>query len=76
MDAVFYLLDALPLFRGKSLQEIQEITSEIGMLGNYGLDINDSQESLLWALPGRAFSALHLIRIMYAGFKKIESGDG
>ena len=26
---------------GKSLQEIQEITFEIGMLGQYGLDIND-----------------------------------
>jgi len=32
MDAVFYLLDALRLFRGKSLQEIREITFEIGML--------------------------------------------
>ena len=31
MDAVFYLLDAMRLFRGKSLQEIQEITFEIGM---------------------------------------------
>jgi hypothetical protein len=41
MDAVFYLLDALRLFRGKSLQEIREITFEIGMLGRYGLDIND-----------------------------------
>ena len=41
MDAVFYLLDALRLFRGKSQQEIQEITFEIGMLGKYGLDIND-----------------------------------
>ena len=45
MDAVFYLLDAMRLFRGKSLQEIQEITFEIGMLGKYGLDINDPQET-------------------------------
>jgi tetratricopeptide (TPR) repeat protein len=45
MDAVFYLLDAMRLFRGRSLQEIQEITFEIGMLGKYGLDINDPQES-------------------------------
>ena len=36
MDAVFYLLDALRLFREKSLQEIQEITFEIGMLGQRG----------------------------------------
>ena len=75
MDAVFYLLDAMRLFRGKSLQEIQEITFEIGILGKYGLDINDPQEShVLRALPGRTFSALQLICIMYAGFKKIEPG--
>jgi len=75
MDAVFYLLDALRLFRGRSLQEIQEITFEIGILGKYGLDINDPQEShVLRALPGRVFSALQLICIMYAGFKRIEPG--
>jgi hypothetical protein len=75
MDAVFYLLDAMRLFRGKSLQEIQEITFEIGILGKYGLDINDPQEThVLRALPGRTFSALQLICIMYAGFKRIEPG--
>ena len=75
MDAVFYLLDAMRLFRGRSLQEIQEITFEIGILGKYGLDINDPQEThVLRALPGRTFSALQLICIMYAGFKKIEPG--
>ena len=66
---------AMRLFRGKSLQEIQEITFEIGMLGKYGLDINDPQEShVLRALPGMGFSALQLICIMYAGFKRIETG--
>ena len=60
---------------GKSLQEIQEIAFEIDMLGKYGLDINDPQEShVLRALPGRVFSALQLICIMYAGFKRIEPG--
>ncbi len=58
-----------------SLQEIQEITFEIGMMGKYGLDINDSQEShVLRALPGRAFLALQLLYIMHAGFKRIEPG--
>jgi len=75
MDAVFYLLDAMRLFRGRSLQEIQEITFEICMRGKYGLDINDPQEShVLRALWGRVFSALQLICIMYAGFKRIEPG--
>jgi hypothetical protein len=75
MDAVFYLLDAMRLFRGKSLPEIQEITFEIGMLDKYGLDINDPKEThVLRALPGRTFSALQLTCIMYAGFKRIEPG--
>ncbi len=40
-----------------------------------GLNINDPQEShVLRALPGRVFSALELLCIMYAGFKRIEPG--
>lgn len=75
MDAVFYLLDAMRLFRGKSLEEIREITFEIGMLGRHGLDINDPKSSqVLRALPGRVFSALELVCIMYARFKRIEPG--
>ena len=72
-DAVFYLLDSCS--SGKSLQEIQEITFEIGMLRQHGLDINDPQEThVLRALPGRTFSVLQLICIMYTGFKRIETG--
>ena len=53
MDAVFYLLDALRLFRGKSPEEIREISFDIGMLGRHGLDINDPQEThVLRVLPG------------------------
>jgi tetratricopeptide (TPR) repeat protein len=75
MDAVFYLLDAMRLFRGRPLEEIREISFEIGMLGQHGLDINDPREThVLRALPGRAFSALELLCIMYAGFKLIEPG--
>ena len=47
---------------GKSLREIQEITFEIGMLGQYRLDINNPQEMhVLRTLQGRGFSALQLI---------------
>ena len=68
-------LDALRLFRGKSLEEIREISFEIGMLGRRGLDNNDPQESyVLRALPGKVFSALELVCIMYAGLKRIEPG--
>ena len=60
---------------GKLLQEIQEITFEIGMLGQYGPDIYDPQGThVLRVLLGRIFSALQLICVMYAGFKRIEKG--
>jgi len=45
------------------------------MLGRHGLDINDPQETyVLRSLPGRTFSALQLVCIMYAGFRMIEPG--
>ena len=75
MDAVFYLLDAMRLFSGKTLDEVREIAFEIGLQGQYGLDINDPKEThVLRSLPGRTFSALELLCIMYAGFKRIEPG--
>jgi len=46
MDAVFYLLDAMRLFSGKSLDEVREITFEIGLQGQYGLDINDPRRRM------------------------------
>ena len=73
MDAVFYLLEAMRLFAGKKLDEVREIAFEIGLQGQYGLDINDPKEThVLRSLPGRTFSALELLWIMYAGFKRIE----
>jgi hypothetical protein len=73
--AVFYLLDAMRLFRGRPLEVVREIAFEIGILGKYGRDESDPQEThVLRALPGRTFSALELVCIMYAGFKKIEPG--
>ena len=75
MDAVFYLLDAMRLFAGKTLDEVREVAFEIGLQGQYGLDINDPKEThILRSLPGRTFSALELLCIMYAGFKRIEPG--
>jgi len=75
IDAVFYLLDAMRLFAGKTLDEVREIAFEIGLQGQYGLDINDPKETrVLRSLPGKTFSALELLCIMYAGFKRIEPG--
>ena len=75
MDAVFYLLDAMRLFSGKSLDEVQEVAFKVGLQVQYGLDINDPKEThVLRSLSGRTFSALELLCIMYAGFKRIEPG--
>jgi hypothetical protein len=75
MDVVFYLLDAMRLFYGKTLNEVREVAFEIGLQGQYGLDINDPKETHgLQSLLGRTFSALELLCIMYAGFKRIELG--
>jgi hypothetical protein len=76
MDAVFYLLDSMRLFSGKSLEEVREIAFEIGMLGQHGLDINDPREThVLRALPGRAFSALELVRFYLLFYYSISCGD-
>jgi len=74
MDVVFYIVGALETFKGKSKQQIKDISFEIGLLGRQGLDINDpSKKFRLRALPGE-FTALQLVSIMYAGFKQFEPG--
>jgi hypothetical protein len=73
----FYLLDAMRLFRGKSLQEIKKIAFVIGMLGKYGLDINNSQEShVLRALPGEGSFRRCSSSASYIRASKGSSRDG
>lgn len=74
MDAVFYMLHALEMFRDKSKQEIQNISFEIAILGRQGLDIKDPKKKYtLGLLPGE-FSGLELVSIMYVGFRQFEPG--
>ena len=59
-----YILLMLLFFFGI---EVQEVAFEIGLHEQYGLDINDPKEThVLRSLPGRTFSALELLCIMYA----------
>lgn len=70
MDAVFYCLAALRLFRQKP-ELVQSATFEIAMLGRRGLDINDpKQKYTLKSLEGE-FSGLQLVSYMYVGLKKL-----
>lgn len=69
IDAVMYCLGALERFDRMPRDEVQKIAFEIAILGQSGLDTNDSaQKYTLRSLPGR-FSGLHLLSIMYVAFK-------
>jgi hypothetical protein len=60
---------------GKSLQEIHEITFEIGMLGKYGLDTMTPRRDTRPAVAAvEGFLRVAVICIMYADFKRIEPG--
>lgn len=71
IDAVMYCLGALQRFEAMPRQEVQKIGFEIAILGQTGLDTNDStQKYTLRSLPG-TFSGLHLVSIMYVAFKSV-----
>ncbi len=71
-DAVFYCLGALELFKDKPDEYVREVTFEIGLLGRSGLDVNSPDRKYrLKSLPGE-FSGLHLVSIMYVGFRRID----
>ena len=66
-----YCLSALQTFEQMPREEVQKVAFEIAILGQGGLDTYDStQKYTLRSLPGK-FSGLHLVSIMYVGFKII-----
>jgi tetratricopeptide (TPR) repeat protein len=68
-DAVLHCLSSLKYYKNRPVPEIQKVSFEIGELGRKGLDVNDStQKYTLESLPGK-FSALHLLCLMYVGFR-------
>ena len=70
-DAVMYCLSAMEQFDGLPEAAIQRITFEIAMVGTKGFEVNDpTPKYQLRSLPGK-FTGLHLVSIMYVGFKKI-----
>lgn len=70
-DVVMYIASALDTFDKEGPRRTQEITFEVAMKGQNGLDINNpEQKYTLQSLPGK-FSGLHLLSIMYAGTQRI-----
>jgi tetratricopeptide (TPR) repeat protein len=70
--AVFYFLDALKRFDAMTPEEIRNIAFEIALLGRSGLDYSDPAEKYeLKTIPDRKFSGLHVMCLMFAGFKRV-----
>lgn len=71
-DVVMYIAGALDTFARVGPVKTREITFEVAMKGQGGLDINDSRKKYtLKSLPGE-FSGMHLVSIMYAGIKQVD----
>ena len=74
-EAYSYCLDALKRFDGKSRDEIFKITSEVGLLGTKGIDhTTPGKTYTLKSFSSETFTGMHLLCLMYVGFKIIEPG--
>jgi Tfp pilus assembly protein PilF len=70
--SVFYFLDAFKRFEAMTSEQVRAVAIEIAMLGRNGLDYAAPEEKYeLRSIPNRKFSGLHLMCLMYAGFKRI-----
>jgi tetratricopeptide (TPR) repeat protein len=70
--AVYYCLDALKRYEKMPVEKVKEIAFEIGMVGRNGLDYaSPDKKYTLKSLPDEQFSGLHLMCLMFAGFKRI-----
>jgi tetratricopeptide (TPR) repeat protein len=71
-DVMMYMAGALDTFDKVGSEKSRQITLEVAMQGQNGLDINDpEQKYTLASLPGK-FSGMHLVSIMYAGLKSLD----
>jgi tetratricopeptide (TPR) repeat protein len=71
-DVVMYISAALDIFEKAGPGKTRDIAFEVAMLGQSGLDTNDTtQKYTLKTLPGK-FSGLQLVALMYAGFKQLD----
>ncbi|MCZ8218847.1 MAG: tetratricopeptide repeat protein [Acidovorax sp.] len=71
-DVMMYLAGALETFAKVGPDKSRQITLEVAMKGQEGLDINDpAQKYTLKTLPGQ-FSGMQLVSIMYVGLKALD----
>ncbi len=72
LDAMFYCLSALEFFKGKTLEQVRQVTFEIGMKGREGLDVNNPDKKYALDSMDGSFTGLQLVCYMYVGFKMID----
>jgi tetratricopeptide (TPR) repeat protein len=70
---IMYCLGALERLEHLPKDKIMQIASEISILGTKGIDYtNADRRFTLETIPGKSFSGLELLSIMYVAFKKID----
>jgi hypothetical protein len=71
--AVMYCLDALKHFGKMGLEEVRQVAIEVAIVGQNGLDYASSEQKYaLRTLPGKRFSGLHMMCLMFVAFKQID----
>ena len=66
-----YCLAALEHFAEMPEADVQQVVSEIALLGQRGFNVNDPKKSYrLRSLPG-SFSGLQLVSYMYVGMRQV-----
>jgi hypothetical protein len=71
--SVLYFLDTLDRFKSLTPDKIREISFEIGLLAQHGVEYDSAKQRYnLRSLPNERFTALQLMAMMFAGFRLIE----
>lgn len=73
-DVVMYFMGALELFQKEGALRRSQIVTEIALKsGSSGLEINKPEITYtLNSLPGKAYTGMHLLAIMYAGLRQLD----
>lgn len=72
MAVVFYIIDAISHFKGKSIDKIKEITFEIAMIGRTGIDPRKEDKYSLSTVPNQSFTGWRMLAWMFTRFMEFE----
>lgn len=73
-DAMAYCMAALDTFDAMTPEAVRTVAMEIAILGRQGFDVNDpAKKHTLRTLPGKDYSPLQLVSMLYVAFKRIDA---